>query len=115
MSVLLPSGTLHVLSPQEAVDAHGSVQVTSWVQRGPYPCHRYQRFASTEELGERRRAVSPVQVDVDSAAWPIKSADRLLIDGGPVLEVQSARIVPDLYGAGIGHVVVQALEIAESV
>lgn len=113
MTVLLPSVTVRVLSPVDALDAHGGARVISWDSRGPFPAH-VGRAAHAEDV-TRERSTTTLTATIDPAAWPVGHRDRLLVvETGQVLEVQGARLVPDLAGARVGHVSASCLEIAEA-
>lgn len=114
MTVLLPTTTLHVLSPDRTLDSHGAEVTYGWQQRGPYPAHV---VASTpSEDTDRERTVTGVVALVDPDAWPVRSADRLLDAGGTVWEVTGAVLVPDVpdTDAGLAHARVTARLIAET-
>lgn len=114
MSVLLPSTTVSVLSPTTAADPHGHVSAIGWTQRGPFPAH-VQISNSADDLTERTRVTSTVDVILDPDAWPLRSEDRLLDADGPIYEVISAVNRKSLgVGADIAHVQVRARLIAEA-
>lgn len=114
MSLLLPSVTARVASPQSTLDPHGAETVHAWTERGPYPAHVGRAQHSEDVL--QGRTVTGWQVDLDPAAWPLTARDRVLVvETGQVLEVTGARQVPDLAGAGVAHVVASCVEIAGAV
>lgn len=113
MSVLLPSATVRILSPQRSLDAHGGDLTYGWTSRGPYPAH-IGSAGQAEDVPEKRRTTGWTAT-LDPAAWPVSHLDRILVDGtGQILEVTGARLVADLAGAGIGHVSAACVEIAEA-
>lgn len=103
MSVLLPTTTVRVLSPQGALDLHGAEVTTGWTTRGPFSAHIYASgIAPREQHDPVDRAVATRTADVDPAAWPISPDDRILDDRtGDVLEVVGATLVPNVPGTTV--------------
>lgn len=111
----LPTTTVHVLAPEQAVDSHGHAAAYAWTQRGPYPAHLAKpRFA--EQHGDRDRLTVGWTVVLAPEAWPVRQQDRLLLEDGRVLQVTGSRLVPNVAGSPVdlAHVSADCLELAEA-
>lgn len=115
MSVLAPTTTVHVLAPNDAVDAHGHVASVSWQQRGPYQA-TISGGAAVEDRTDHRRVLYTHTLCIDPGAWPLRSRERVVDDTtGVIYEVVGARITPGTGAfAPLQHVHVDALVLAEA-